>query len=328
MALPNTITFGRVPPPANLQRHIITKPYAWDNLGPRAIKAVVLHTTLGGELMTTERYFEDPASAGYKRALTDFGVARAGYARQWNELTGNRAPHASGPYLRGGADGIQYVDRYGINAINRDGASLEFEGITFDADVPAVQLVTGIQLIAWVIDRFAGLPWNVWPRRPDGVAALLYHWEFCGRPYKLCPGRRIERLLDDIMDGVRDQLIQHQTGDYPDIPWFDPDPSAFAVRSLPPRLDKRMQVINGHQWVDITDRRVTVTAPLAPRLKYAIMTAPAVGQPFVQGRVFTASHVVAGDMIADSPLWWVRPQGDRIPMSMTTPRLDLHTLST
>ncbi len=322
------VTFGNVPPPVQLRRAIIDKPHAWDNLGPRQIKGVVLHTTLGGELMTTDEYFRNPKSEGYHRALTDFGVAKQGYALQWNDLEGHRAPHASGPYLAGGYDGIELVEKYGINVVNRDIASIEFEGMTFDETTTAIQLDTAINLIAWVIDRYARIAWHDWPRRPDGCAAIYYHWEFCGKAYKLCPGYRVERVIDTIIARVQAILSQYQTGRMGSglTTWFDPHPAAFAKRSLPPTIERRPTTINNHKWWDIADRLVRVTAELAPRLKYAAEKAPPVGMPLPIGKRFTATHVVEGDTIGDSPYWWVTKRGSRIPMAMTSPRLDREDL--
>ncbi|HET7095535.1 MAG TPA: hypothetical protein VFI22_18735, partial [Thermomicrobiales bacterium] len=86
---------------------------AWDDLGPRTIRGVCLHRMLG-TLEGTDAWFRGGARAS---ARTDFGIGD-GRIFQWTPLRGRMAPWASGPANDVEGDGVAFIRRYGIAAVN------------------------------------------------------------------------------------------------------------------------------------------------------------------------------------------------------------------
>jgi hypothetical protein len=198
---------GRVPTPANMQLRVIWNNTAWDDLGARIPRGIVIHRMLG-TLNGTDAYFRNEAR---NRALTDFGVGRGslGPIYQWNLLDGQRAPHASGPADGIKEDGIPFVNRYGVNAINRDCASVEIEGNQNDP-VPADTWRALVELVAWLADDWLEVDYQTWPRNRDGVHALLHHREFTAQ--KECPFAWAIANTGRLIEDVRDRLEHYQTG--------------------------------------------------------------------------------------------------------------------
>lgn len=205
---PGGIVLGRVPRPAGFQLRIIENNTAWNDLGPRQPRGIVLHRMLG-TLNGTDSYFRGEART---RALTDFGVGRGDYGPvyQWNRLDGRRAPWASGPADGVKGDGVAFVNRYGVNAINRDCASIEIEGLRYEDPVPATTWDALVQLVAWLADSWLRADYQTWPRNRDGIHALLGHFEFTGQ--KPCPGSAVLARVPELIEGVRDVLRRYQTG--------------------------------------------------------------------------------------------------------------------
>ncbi len=230
------LTFGRVPLPEFTDRRIPDKKNrAWDLLGNRVtIRGVVLHRMLGS-LTSTDSYFRTvpngnaancPAGVdttyinGGCNGLTDLGIdATTGDADMWNSPLGfpasgvsaNRSPWASGPYASGGADGIAFVNKFGINAINRDLKSIEVSG-QYNDPISERCKATIVAFVAYFADQ-AKVPWHTFPMNPaTGETFLFFHWEFCGKATKICPGPVIEAFLDELIQRVIAILKQYQTG--------------------------------------------------------------------------------------------------------------------
>lgn len=203
---PGAVTLGKVPKPKDLQLRVIWNNTAWDNLGARLPRGIVLHRMLG-TLNGTDSYFRGEASG---RALTDFGVGAGSLGRiyQWNLLDGQRAPWASGPADGVKEDGIPFYQRYGVNAINRDCASIEIEGQYADP-VPTQTWQALVELVAWLADSWLRVDYQTWPKNRDGLQALLHHREFTGQ--KPCPGAWVIDNTARLIEDVRARLKQYQT---------------------------------------------------------------------------------------------------------------------
>lgn len=201
----SSVTLGRVPRPTGMQIRLIMNNVAWDDLGPRIPRGIVLHRMLG-TLNGTDSYFRNEART---TALTDFGVGAGNLGRvyQWNDLAGRRAPHASGPADGIKEDGVPFVNRYGVNAINRDCASVEIEGMQNDP-VPTATWTALVELVAWLADSWLRVDYNTWPRNRDGLHALLHHREFTNT--KSCPFQWMIQNTPRLIDDVRARLRQYQ----------------------------------------------------------------------------------------------------------------------
>jgi len=229
------VTFGRVPRPANYQDRALPTELntAWDDLGPRTIKAVCLHRMIG-TLTGTDAYFRGDAR---QKARTDFGIG-LGKVYQWTPLAGRVAPWANGPATDVEGDGIAFVKRYGVGAVNRDVASVEIAG-NYETAVPAPDLDRIVETVAWIVDGAARVPWDRWPNNNDGLHMLLGHFEFGP---KECPGSVVRALYPTIIARVRDRLKQYQGGDAP-----APQPQTPTKASKVP-LPSGMTLDDAAEW--------------------------------------------------------------------------------
>lgn len=229
------LTFGKVPLPKFTDRRIPDqKNRAWDLLGARGVRGVVLHRQQGSN-WGTDAYFRKvpngsaancPAGPdttftyGGCNGLTDLGIdSQTGESLMWNSAFGypavgvsaNRSPWASGPYRATSGDGKAFVDKFGINAINRDCPSIEIDQF-FDSPLAEAGKQKIVEWVAYFADQ-SKVPWNVFPMNPaTGETFLFYHWEFCGKDYKICPGPIVEAFLPDLIARVITRLKQYQTG--------------------------------------------------------------------------------------------------------------------
>ncbi len=212
------LTFGLVPNPGIINRIIpgtvgggawvpVGNNSAWDNLGPRLFRGIALHI-MEGTLEGTDQYFRNQARSS---ALTDFGVGVSstrgdGTIYQWNALSQNRAGWASGPYNGPEGDGPAFVNKYGVNAINRDLRSIEIAGYVGEV-IPDVRIQAVIKLMAYLVDQ-AGISYKEWPFK-DGLTLVYAHREFA---QKSCPGDYIMGKIDYIIAEVGKILKQYQVG--------------------------------------------------------------------------------------------------------------------
>lgn len=187
------LTFGNVPKPP-IQERVLSNSEAiegwgWDNLGKRNPKFIVLHRMVG-TLWGTDAYFRDPSVA----SLTDFGLgiaavdgaANAGRILQWNDYTGYRSGWASGPLSAPYGDGLAIYEKFGINAINRDGISIETSGTNEPLDETSWKAL--VHLCAWLADSVLKVPYTSLPLNPNtGVNVLVWHQEFTIGTGKTCP---------------------------------------------------------------------------------------------------------------------------------------------
>lgn len=198
-------TFGLVPYPAIESRLIpLDLNTAWDDLGQRHIKGICLHRMLG-TLLGTDVYFRNEARA---KARTDFGIGK-GRIFQWTQLNSRVAPWANGPANDVEGDGVAYVRAYGIDAVNRDTVSIEWEGLTYDAPIDPRDKVNVVSLVAWLVDSVARVPASRWPKNNDGIHMLLGHYEFGP---KECPGSTVLNFVPELIDSVGRTLAKYQSG--------------------------------------------------------------------------------------------------------------------
>ncbi len=185
---------ARDDPPAMVERIIPPgQNTAWDDLGPRVIRGVCLHRMLG-TLDGTDAWFR---GGGRAAARTDFGIGD-GRIFQWTPLTGRMAPWASGPANDVEGDGVAFVRRYGIAAVNRDLVSIEVAG-HYDTPIPAADWARLVELVAWIAAAWLQVDAATWPRNREGMHAVYGHFEFAAKP---CPGPallgRVTALIDDV----------------------------------------------------------------------------------------------------------------------------------
>jgi hypothetical protein len=211
--VPTAVTFGRVPHPAMTIRDI-PENRAWDDLGPRTIRAVVWHRMLGS-LWGTDSYFRGEAVT---RALTDYGVgvaaqdgaAHDGEILRWNDPRGRRAPWANGPVSDPYGDGKAFVDRYGVAAVNRDCVSIEISGMQTtplsEASRDAIASLT-----AYYADR-SRVPWATFPAVPgEDRSFVIWHREFTIGTGKECPFAVVMDETDALIAQTKAILKRYQT---------------------------------------------------------------------------------------------------------------------
>lgn len=204
------LTYQKIPMYGYVDRFIANKRegFGWDDLGPRNIKFVTLHRMVG-TLQGTDGYFRDPTVSSY----TDFGLSTKlsdpnltpGTIYLWNRPDGRRAPWASGPYSGAYGDGKAIGDKYGINAVNRDGISLEIGGTNEPIDAESWQEI--VHFIAYWADQ-CKVPWTTFPLNPaTGISFVIWHNEFTNGTGKQCPFMWLRdntpRLIADVAAFMR-----------------------------------------------------------------------------------------------------------------------------
>lgn len=211
------ITFGNVPRPAIQQRILsnteAVQGHGWSNLGKRTPKFIALHRMVG-TLWGTDGYFRNPTIA----ALTDFGLgieivdgaANAGKIFQWNDYHGYRSGWASGEVKGAYGDGLAIVQKYGINAVNRDGISIETSGTDQPMDEKSWR--TLVHLCAYLIDEMK-IPYTALPKNPHtGINVLIWHNEFTNGTGKQCPFPWLRSNTDRLYTDIAAYLKPYQEG--------------------------------------------------------------------------------------------------------------------
>lgn len=213
-----TIQFHRVPKPEFVDKTYISKNknegVGWDNLGQRKPKFIALHRMLG-TLKGTEIFFAPPNSPH----LTDFaigveaidGKVAAGRIDQYNDPLGYKSGWASGRVSAPYGDGLAIVQKYGINAVNRDGISIEISGYqkTLIDDAAWAKLVA---FCAYWVD-FMEIPYDALPLNPHtGINAFIWHQEFTIGTGKECPFDEVMRRTNELYKAVAAYLKPYQTG--------------------------------------------------------------------------------------------------------------------
>lgn len=244
------ITFGNVPKFGYIDRQSQTadKPagVGWDNLGKRNPKGIVLHRMVGS-LSGTDSWFGAP-SVG---SLTDFGIgikAQDGTSLskviyQWNDPHGYRAGWASGPVNGAYGDGIAFVDKYGINAVNRDLISIEISG-QYTTPIADDEFEEIASFLAYWWDQMY-IPYDKAPTNPaTGISAVYFHQEMTLGTGKICPGPVVMNAIDDLIARAVAIMKKYQTSTtatptppvavppvaVPDLIWSAPKPIAELAK--------------------------------------------------------------------------------------------------
>jgi len=208
------IVFGNVPHPWFEDRSI-SKPAGagQDDLGQRKVRGVVYHRILG-TLRGTDTYFRRPDV----NALTDYGVGVGGHDAnnddgvilRWNNPRGRQSGWASGPVNGAYGDGAAFVNKYGVNAVNRDQASIEISG-NYDTPLTPRAIDAIVNLTAYWADQ-ANIPWDQFPIVPgDGFSFVRFHQEFTLGSGKVCPGQVVMDATADLIERTRAVLKTAQT---------------------------------------------------------------------------------------------------------------------
>lgn len=246
-----SLTFGRVPHPPFQDRLVLdVQNGAWDYLGQRAVMGARWHRMVG-TLTGTDGWFRRGAASD---GLTDYGIGcaatdgpgLAGVIYRWNDPTGkahsgvspNRSPWASGPYSSSCAygDGRRNVAERGVNAVNRDGVSIEVSG-NYDTPLDDKCRDSLIKLTAYWADQ-ARVPWDAFPTDPArGYGFVKYHKEYCGNPdppescpqgVKACPGMVVVNETPTLFQRIAAYLKSYQVTEEED-PLADIAKSSYTL---------------------------------------------------------------------------------------------------
>jgi hypothetical protein len=319
-----SVTFGQVPHPAYHDRPI-WKPEGkgQNNLGKRAVKGVVWHRILG-TLNGTDAYFR----RGDVNALTDYGVgvqatdgaAFDGVIFRWNDPLGWQSGWASGQVSDPYGDGAAFVRKYGIDAVNRDQASIEISGHQLtplsEKSRDAVAALT-----AYWADQY-GIPWDVFPIAPqDGFSFIRWHQEFTIGTGKECPFKVVMDETNDLIERTRAILKEHQVKAAPQPE--TPDGETYARPITYPWLVRSV----ADEGVDRKISRTTVyyfpqvytAIEETPRNQHAGKDAPVIGPPVTVGTRFRADYVFRSGNVS----WVLTPFGTRVRASALLPKIQI-----
>lgn len=330
--VPMAITFGKVPHPAYQNRPIWKQEgKGQNNLGKRSVKGVTWHRILGS-LWGTDGYFRNP-SVG---ALTDYGVgvlaqdgtANDGVILRWNDPLGFQSGWASGTWSAAHAygDGKQFVEKYGINAINRDRASIEISGFQTTQLSPKAKLAIAAITAYWA-DQY-GIPWSEFPIAPqDGFSFVCWHEEFGpDNGTKKCPFDVVKAATDELIQMTADIMKKWQTGDYehpetpsnetyaPPVtyPWLAAEEAARGLN----RKINRTKVLYCPQ--------VYVAQAETPRKQGTGKNTQVIGPPIEKGTRFKADYVYRSSDENGKPTTWVlTPYGTRVKASDLLPKIQV-----
>lgn len=214
---------------------------AWDSLGQRVVKGIVLHR-MQGTLWGTDGWFRTIPGGG-TGGLTDYGIdAITGEMVVWNDPLGkaspgvsaNRAGWASGRVSNPYGDGKAFIDKYGTGAVNRDQASIEMSGyfiqpgeVNIESPVSDIALSNVAQTIAHHAHNYK-IKWSDFPIAPqDAFSFVRWHQEITIGTGKLCPGKTIMEATNRIISMTKEIMRKHQTNEVPSKSPPKPEPATI-----------------------------------------------------------------------------------------------------
>jgi len=232
--IPDTaqVRFGNVPFPQFTDRLIPdSQNAAWSDLGRRNVKGVVYHRTQG-TIDGTDAWLRlvppggpdecnQPGTGsnfGGCMGLVDFGVdENSGEILRWNDPYGegypdldvspNRAPWANGPVEDPFGEAEAFISQNGVDAVNRDQASIQIGG-NFDDPISDACKRAVAALSAYFADQY-NIRWNEYPKIPgESYGFVRWHNQFY--PFRECPGPVVTDATDEIIDLTREILREHQ----------------------------------------------------------------------------------------------------------------------
>jgi hypothetical protein len=250
-----------------------------------------------GTLAGTRTHFKSAPS------LTDYGLgiravdgANAGVIHKYNDPTGYRSGWASGPVSGAYGDGAAIVNKYGINAVNRDGISVEVSGTNEPLDdVAWFELV---KLCAYWID-YMKVPYTSLPRNPHtGINVLIWHQEFTRGTGKLCPFQWLMDNTDRLYKDIAAYLKPYQDGKQADDP--KPAPATqtvdflvpVMVRTSPGFWDKEKNKTNVVTTLPAGTKGTVIEGPVtAEGVEWYNVAIPDFGTGWVQKSIVNAIRV-------------------------------------
>jgi hypothetical protein len=319
------ITYGAVPHP-DFNNRIIpsSQNTAWNDLGPRDVKAVVWHRMLGS-LWGTDAYFR---GEGGSRAMTDYGVGveaqdgaeNDGKILKWNEPLGKRSPWANGVVSAPYGDGLAFVNRYGINGVNRYATAIEISGHqTTPLSEKSRDAIAGIT--AYWADQYQ-IPWDAFPMVPaEDRSFVCWHEEFTIGTGKRCPFETVKAETNALIERARAILKKYQTTDTAPPPspptYADPKPPAWLAEDLE----------RGYPTDHVQDG-LTYYAALRPyeairaanRLQGPDIKAPKVGPRLKVRETFRGMYTVRTD---EGRTFVLTPYGTFVDIKALTPRVSI-----
>lgn len=300
-----SIVFGKVPHPGylDIQNEMAGKRegVGWNNLGQRVPKHVALHR-MYGTLAGTRTHFGNPNVA----SLTDYGLgveptdgkAAAGIIHLYNNPRGFRSGWASGPVSAPYGDGAKFVQKFGINAVNRDCVSVEVSGYD-TTTVDAFAWKELVHLVAYWADQ-CKVPYSSLPLNPNtGINFIIWHEEFTYGTGKKCPFTYMKNNTNRLYADVKAFLQPYQEGvvsgpvkeepkptPVPEPTWMPPAPVTQLALVDPNDTDavEHLRIVNGVEFVFVNDRvRATQTTK---RLRYAYADSKVIGPDIKKGEEF------------------------------------------
>lgn len=239
-------TFGNVTHPPYQDRLVTDEQSgAWDDLGKRSPYGVVQHSMIGS-LVGTDSWFR--RGIGVSDGLTDYGVGNStdgpsldGVIFRWNDPLGIAHPGVSpnrAGWANGGSDGLEgdgpaFVQKLGVNAINRNMVSIERSdgGEYATQGMSEKQFESLAKLTARWFD-YDRVPWDLYPFNPH-VACVTHmlHKEFATKD---CPFPPVYNRIDELQNRIRAILKAGQT--------------ASTDPSVPPVVTPPKQPAWPHKW--------------------------------------------------------------------------------
>lgn len=213
------VAFGNVKIPSH-QTAIVKKPWegaGFDRVPPRNNVGMCMHKWWGyGDALSLYYLF----STGGERqadALTDWSLTQEGELVLLNEPWKTRAGWANGPASDLEGDGVLFVRKLGVSAVNSRLVSVEFEGKS--EKLTNEQMEIGSSLWAYYYDAW-GVSWEDYPMNPKvGCNTDLDHWEIGD---KECPFAGARSQRHEFQSMVKGKMKAGQTGSAPDP--IDPKP--------------------------------------------------------------------------------------------------------
>lgn len=316
------LVFGTVPHPA-FQDRPITKPEGngQNDLGQRSVRGVVWHRILG-TLWGTDSYFRGPVGA-----LTDYGVGvqatdgdgNDGVILRWNDPLGSQSGWASGVVSSPYGDGAAFVTKYGIDAVNRDQASIEISG-NYDTPLSEKARQSVAALTAYWADQ-ARIPWSAFPNIPgDGFSFVRWHQEFTIGTGKVCPGQVVMNETSALIQRVAGIMKRYQT----DGQVATPKPPDYAASDLPAWFEEstteRYPTDNSHDGVKLYVARRNYVATAGTRR----LSKPD-GDAERSGPNVAVREKVHGERITGDNKWVLTVDGHYVSAAKLSPRLTVRS---
>jgi hypothetical protein len=278
-----------------------------------------------GNLLGTDVYFRIPTVA----ALTDYGIgvksidgaALDGVIYRWNDPYGYQSGHASGRVIAPWGDGLKFVQKYGINAVNRDQVSIELSG-NYGTALTDKAREAVVALTAHFADQY-GIPWDQFPIAPqDGFSFVRWHQEFTGPQEKECPGSVVMRETEALFELIRGRMKQYQeqpAGHGPETPdgsiYASPLTYPWLVRDVADEgIDRKIQQTKIYYFPG-----VYTAIEETPRNQHAGAGSPVIGPPIEKGTTFRADYVFR----SGGASWVLTPYGTRVRAAALEPKIQI-----